>query len=180
MLTTRKNLRASFRRKHKDAEFTEAEFDTVVRHAQTQGLVWRLSFGDFVLMKPELLNDYASAIVRVARNHPKGLGSVAERDVLDAKIDFEDLKRVSNAEKERSLLHAVVELFLERAVALREGDQLVFPSKFNREHPDYPRPPQREVAYRFAGPVEDIYVTLAVRLYYSDVFSLKDFWKNAA
>ena len=87
---------------------------------------------------------------------------------------------MSNAEKERSLLHAVVELFIERAVALREGDQLVFPSKFNREHPEYPRPPQREVAYRFAGPVEDIYVTLAVRLYYSDVFSLKDFWKNAA
>ena len=59
-------------------------------------------------------------------------------------------------------------------------EMLVFPSKFNRKLPDIPHPPVREVAYRFAGPVEDVYATLAVRLFYSDAFELKDLWKNAA
>jgi TIR domain len=76
-----------------------------------------------------------------------------------------------------------LELFLEREVALRGGPNqglIIFPSKFNRKLPDMPHPPLREVAYRFAGPVEDIYATLAVRLFYSDAFRLKDLWKNAA
>lgn len=182
VLTTRQNLKKDFRRKHKGVEFTDPDFDTVVGHAQAQGLVWRLSYGDLVLMKPELLNDYAAAIVRAARKHPRGLGSVAERDVLEAKIDFEDLKRLSG-DTEEKLLHAVVQLFLDRELGLRGGpndEHLVFPSKFNRKLPGIPSPPIREVAYKFAGPVEDIYATLAVRLFYSEPFQLKDLWKNAA
>ncbi|MHC4479076.1 MAG: TIR domain-containing protein [Planctomycetota bacterium] len=179
-LTTRANLRAAFRRAHKGAEFGEGEFDTVIGHAQTQGLLWRLSFGDYVLMRPELLNSYASAVVRVARKHEEGLGCVRERDVVERKINFEDLKRLGDAEKERSLLHAVVELFLDREVALREGEQLVFPSRFNRRRPERPGPPVCEVAYRFEGQVEDIYATLGVRLFYSGAFKLKDLWKSAA
>jgi small GTP-binding protein len=179
-LTRRADLCEAFRQKRPDAQFGDAEFDTVIGHAQAQGLLWRLSFGDFVLLKPELLNDYASAVVRAARQHPEGLGCVQERDVLEARLDFEDLPRLAAAETERALLHAVVELFLAREVALREGEHLVFPSKFNRERPEYPKPPLREVAYRFAGPVEDIYATLVVRLYYCGAFELKAMWKNAA
>ncbi len=180
VLSRRPDLRESFSRKQPQAEFSVDEFDTVIGHAQAQGLVWRLSFGDFVLLKPEFLNDYASAIVRVARKHPEGLGCTKERDVLQSKIDFEDLDRLSAAETERSLLHAVVELALEREVALREGEFLVFPSKFNRKRPEYPQPPLREVAYRFDGTIENIYATLVVRLFYCGVFGKKAFWKNAA
>ena len=182
VLTTSKALRAAFRRQHKGVEFTEADFDTVIKHAQAQGIIWRMSFGDHVLMKPELLNSYAAAVVRTARKHLEGLGCVSERDVLEARIDFEDMKRLSR-DTERRLLYAVLELFLSREVALRGGpndELIVFPSKFNRMLPDIPLPPMREVAYRFAGAIEDIYTTLAVRLYYSDAFTLKDLWKNAA
>ncbi|MFH1738774.1 MAG: toll/interleukin-1 receptor domain-containing protein [bacterium] len=125
------------------------------------------------------MNNYASAVVRVARKHPEGLGCARERDVLDARIDFEDMERLPDAATERSLLHAVVELCLEKEVALREGEQLVFPSKFNRERPEYPEPPLREVSYTFEGTVEDIYATLVVRLFYCGSFKLKDLWKNA-
>ena len=182
VLTTRHALRDAFRRQHKGMKFTWADFDTVVGHAQAQGLIWRLSFGDFVLMKPELLNSYAASVVRVARNHPDGLGCVAERDILDGRIDFEDLERLPR-ETERKLLYAVVELFLDREIALRgglSGELIVFPSKFNRKLPIIPEPPLREVAYRFKGAIEDIYATLSVRLVYSDAFELKDLWKNAA
>ena len=161
-------------------DFTGADFDTVIGHAQAQGLVWRFSFGDFVLLQPEILNDYASAIVRAARKHPNGLGTVCDQEVLQANIDFEDLIRLSNLETERSLLHAVVELLLDRQAALRESGQLVFPSKFNRKLPQYPKPPARQVAYKFSGAVEEIYATLVVRLFYSGAFELKDLYKNAA
>jgi WD40 repeat protein/DNA-directed RNA polymerase subunit RPC12/RpoP len=180
VLTRRSDLLGAFRQKHPEAVFSEADFDTVISHAQAQGLVWRLSFGDFVLVKPEILNDYASAVVRVARKHPEGLGAVSEQDVLEARIDFEDLKRLPDPGTERSLLHAVVELFLNRELALREGGQLVFPSKFNRKLPEYPKPPIREVAYRFSGPIEDIYATSVVRIFYSGAYEMKNLWKNAA
>jgi hypothetical protein len=48
---------------------TDAEFRTVIRHVETAGLIKRLSFGDFILLKPELLNGYASDIVDAARRH---------------------------------------------------------------------------------------------------------------
>jgi len=159
---------------------SNAEFQTVISHAQTQGLVWRLSFGAFVLLRPELLNDYASAVVRVARKHPQGIGSVLGKDVLEGLIDFEDMERLKDEKTEQSLLHAVVELFLKREVALGVGEHLVFPSKFNRKRPEFPVPPLREVAYSFAGPVESVYATLVVRLFYCGAFELKDLWKNAA
>ena len=180
VVTRRTDLRDAFSHTSLVEEFTNSEFDTVIRHAQAQGLVWQLSFGDFVVLKPEVLNDYASAVVRVARRHPSGLGAVLERGVLEAQLDFEDLERIPDAGTERSLLHGAVELFLSREVALREGEYLVFPSKFNRELPNVPVPPLREVAYGFAGPVEDIYATLVVRLYHSGAFVIKDLWKDAA
>ena len=180
LLTARADLLEAFRREQPDAEFADAEFDTVIGHAQSQGLIWRLSFGDMVLLRPELLNAYASAVVRSARAHDQGLGCVQEQDVLKAAINFEDLERLPDPAAERTLLHAVVELSLAREVALREGDHLVFPSKFNRERPRYPQPPPREVAYAFTGPVEDIYATLVVRLCYCGAFDVQQIWKNAA
>ena len=186
VLTTRSDLREAFRARQPQETFEDAEFDTVIRLAQAQGLVWRLSIGDLVLLKPELLNVYASAIVMAARRHPSGLGSVSEQDVLQAQIDLQYVARRVDAPVERLLLHAAVELFLQRQVAQREvasrddGQQLVFPSKFNRKRPDFPNPPLRDVVYRFAGQVEDIYATLVVRLFYGEAFQLKDLWKDTA
>ncbi|MGD2085055.1 MAG: TIR domain-containing protein [Candidatus Aminicenantes bacterium] len=179
VLTGKSDLQEAFGQKYRK-DFTGADFDTVISHAQAQGLVWRFSFGDFVLLQPEILNDYASAIVRAARKHPNGLGTVCEQELLQANIDFEDLTRLADPATERSLLHAVVELFLNRQVALRESGQVVFPSKFNRKLPQYPKPPARQVAYSFSGAVEEIYATLVVRLFYSGAFELKDLYKNAA
>lgn len=172
------DLRTAFALERPTATFTEKDFDAIIGHAQAQGLLWRLAFGDFVLVRPEILNDYASAVVRVARRHPEGLGCLPEQDVLDAEMDFEDLGRISDTTAESTLLHAVVRRFLEREVALREGDMLVFPSKFNRR-PDYSSLPLVEVRYQFSGPIEDIYATLVVRLYYCGAFELKNLYRNA-
>jgi TIR domain len=180
VLTRYPDLWEAFRQKYGGIEFSEAEFGTVIGHAQAQGLLWRLAFGDFVLLKPELLNDYAAAIVRAARRQKGGLGCVTEQDVLQAKIDFEDLDRLGDTETERSLLHAVVQLLLHRELTFRESGQLVFPTKFNRQRVDIPQTQQREVAYHFAGPIEEIYATLVVRLFNCGAFGMKELWKNGA
>lgn len=184
VLTTLSDLREEFRATYPDLAFTDSEFDSVIGHARTQGLLWRLSFGDLVLLKPESLKDYAAAVVREARKHPMGLGSVPEQSVLEGKIDFQDMTRLEDRASERSLLHAVVELFLDREIALRDirggGEHLVFPSKFSRKRPDFPRLPYPEVSYSFSGSVEAVYSTLVVRLFYSGAFELKQLWKDAA
>src|SRR5262249_34909219 len=145
-----------------------------------QGLVWRLSFGDLILLKPELLNDYASAVVLGARNHPMGLGSLSERDVLDARIDLSAVNRIKDGQAERSLLHAVVERCLQCQIAIREGDQLVFPSKLNLTSPELPEEARCHSVYHFQGPAEEIYATLVVRLAKSGAFELHRAWRGGA
>lgn len=178
VMTRREDLIEAFRKKTRE-EFSDEDFNTVISHAQAQGLVWRFSFGDFILLKPEILNNYASVIVLAARKNPKGLGSVCEQEVLQAAIDFEDIQRPLDPATELSLLHAVVELFIDRQIAFRESGQLVFPSKLNRQRPQYTNFPTCEVAYLLEGSIENVYATLVVRLFYSGAFELKYLWKDA-
>ncbi len=182
VLTTRKALKTAFRRRYKGVLFDDVEFDTVIAHAKAQGIVWTFSFGDYVLMKPEILNNYAGAIVRCARRQPDGLGCLLERDILDANLDFEDMKRLGR-DTERKLLYAVVELFLQRELALRGGarDELViFPSKLNRGLRDLPLVPQRYAFFRLLGDQEEVYAALVVRLSYSDMLTLSELYQDAA
>jgi small GTP-binding protein len=179
ILVRESDLHAEFKETGADAQPTEAEFRTVIGHVETAGLIKRLSFGDFVLLKPELLNAYASDIVDAARSHPDGLGAVRKADVLEGRIELKDEGGLQAADKV-FLLHATVELFLRLGLALEQDGNLVFPSKFNRRMPPLADNPSVEVEFDFAGPVENLYTTLVVKLYYGGVFKLKKLWKNAA
>ena len=44
------------------------------------GLVMALSFGDLVLMRPDLLNGYSSSVIHAARANKDEIGSVIEDD----------------------------------------------------------------------------------------------------
>lgn len=160
-------------------EATEAEFHTVIGHVETAGLIKRLSFGDFLLLKPELLNSYAADIVDAARRHPHGLGAVRKGLVLDGGIRLKDQGGLRDSDK-IFLLHATVELFLRLGLALEQDGNLVFPSKFNTQMPALAQDPVVEVEFNFEGPVESLYTTLVVKLYYGGIFRLKKLWKNAA
>lgn len=174
------NLYEAFRYKYSDVNVNINDFRTVIEHSQIQGLIWRLSFGDYILLKNELLNDYASAIVRAARKHPAGLGAVNENSLRNGLIDFEDLNRVENKEEEKLLILAVVELFLLHEIAYLEEGLLIFPSKFNRKQPNNTLSYNTEFIYEFIGSIEEIYSTLVVRLFNSGAFELKDIWRNTA
>jgi hypothetical protein len=149
-------------------------------------LIRRLSFGDYVLLQPELLDAYASAMVVTAKDEPDGLGSISEQAALGGHFHVPEEHRIKDPKQEQLLLHATIEELVQHDLALREssvdGGYLVFPSQFNRDYEDAPEPPGRTLAVSFEGPTQSLYSTLAVRLGHSGLFETTrtEMWRNAA
>jgi small GTP-binding protein len=161
---------------------SQAEIDTVISLLQARGFIHRLAPRadmTLILMRPELINQYASSIIQAARNHPVGIGAVSERNVLIGKLPFSGFERLPQ-EQERIVLEATAELLIRHDLCFREMGFLVFPSQINVTRPAPPEAhPRTEVAYRFSGSIETIYASLVVRLSYTDHFQREDQWKYA-
>ncbi|HEX8397559.1 MAG TPA: TIR domain-containing protein [Pyrinomonadaceae bacterium] len=162
----------------------EAKLRAVVGLLGGQGLIKPLDFGDFILLRPEEINNYASVVVRCARESSDDIGCVTERDVLAANIPFpEDMKRLKSSDEE-ILLRAIIETFINRSLCIREdtayGTQLVFPSYFKQERDEIKDHPNVFVTYGFTGMLDEIYSTLVVRLHYTNDFVKDQLWKYAA
>jgi GTPase SAR1 family protein/nucleotide-binding universal stress UspA family protein len=159
-------------------------FEGCVARLESAGLVKRLKFGDYVLLRPELLDAYAGAMVNAARDEPDGLGSILETKVVNVDFPLPATERVSDRLQERLLVLATLEELLLRELVLREptedGVQLVFPSAYRRDLPTSEMPKGDGVVFRFEGPIENIYATLIVRLTRSDRFRRVDTWQSAA
>lgn len=162
--------------------FSEAELRTVVGLLAGQGIIQKLDFGDFVLLQPEQINNYGSAVVRAARNCPSELAELPEEAILTGDIDFQDLKRLDEPD-EKLLLRAMVQTFLDRGLCYRikpeGGHRLVFPAYFKHDRPELPQQPDVLITYRFTGPVDQIYTTLVVRLNYTNDFEIDRLWRYA-
>lgn len=163
-----------------------AQFDTCIGRLENRDLIRRLSFGGYVLLQPELLDAYASAMVNAAKEEPDGLGSIAEDAALLGQFYVPKEQKVEEWGQEQLLLHATVEELARHELALREsaddGRYLVFPSQFNRDYEDAPEPKGKAIAITFDGPVQSLYATLAVRLGHSGLFTTgrAEMWRNAA
>ncbi|MET0414416.1 MAG: hypothetical protein ABW022_00140, partial [Actinoplanes sp.] len=160
-----------------------ASFDTCVRLLELRDLVRRLSFGGFVLLRPELLDSYASALIDAARSQPDGLGYLSEAAALAGEFAIPAECRLPAGE-ERLLLIAMVEELLRHDVALREttdgGVDLVFPSQLTADGPDAPGPEAADLVFRYDGAVRTVYATLVVRLAHVTAYRRKEMWRNAA
>jgi WD40 repeat protein len=186
LLSSTEDLYRTFLKSVNAPEETEnlpAQFETCIGRVESQGLIRRLSFGNLVLLQPELLDAYASALVNAVRDEPDGLGSIAEEAVRACDFPMSRDERIKDREQEKLLLIAMVEDLLRYEIALREqgedGAYLVFPSQSTRENPGLPDPEGKAVIFTFEGPVQNVYATLAVRLSHSGLFKKKDLWKNA-
>jgi small GTP-binding protein len=161
---------------------SQTEIDTVISLLQARGFIHRLdprADMTLILMRPELINQYASSIIQDARNHPFGIGAVPERDVLTGNLPFSGFERLPQ-EQERIVLEATAELLIRHDLCFREMGFLVFPSQINVTRPAPPEAhPRTEVAYRFSGSIETIYASLVVRLSYTNYFQREDQWKYA-
>jgi small GTP-binding protein len=162
--------------------FGEEDVRTAVSLLSNHGLVMPLQFGDLVLLQPEILNGYASAVIRAARAHIDEIGCVRQEDVFERRIDFAGVERLPLAEEDL-LLRAMVQTLLDKSLCIAEdtdkGKQLIFPSQFRRER-DIPGHPEIFVSYTFTGELATVYTTLVVRLWYGGSFDNRELWCNAA
>lgn len=162
--------------------FGESDVRTAVTLLANHGLVRPLKFGDLVLLRPDLLNGYAGAIIRAARAHSDEIGSVLEVDIYNPGFDFTGVDRLSRSDEEL-LLRALVQTLLDHSMCIAEdtpqGRHLVFPSQYRREK-DIPWEPDVFVSYTFSGEWQTVWTTLVVRLWYSQEFEHRELWRNAA
>lgn len=166
-----------------DSPELRRQFECCIDLVQAHALIQKLGFGNFILLQPEILDAYASALVNSVRDEPDGLGSILEDRIKLCDFNMPESERIQNREHEKLLLLAMVEELISRELALREqtgsGQYLVFPSQSVRLNPDLPNPQNKPVIFTFEGPIANIYATLAVRLSRSEQFRKKDLWKNA-
>ncbi len=149
----------------------------------SQGVIRPLEFGGLILLRPELINNYASAVIACARKHIDEIGSVPYKDVLEAKIPFpQGMDRLKSGDEEEKLLKDMVEMFVKRSIAIREKTEdgkinLVFPSHFTRDR-EVPDLPSTVFTYSFEGVLDEIYATLVVRLHHVNGYEKSELWRR--
>jgi len=151
----------------------DAEFRVCVGRAQARGLIRRFSFGDLILLRPEVLDAYAAAVLHAAGADSRGLGEIQESVVRDAEFTIPSDSRLGDQETERLLLIATIEDLLRHEVAIREdsdqGAYLVFPTE-TRHRLVLRLELKPWCRFSFEGPVQHVWATLIVRLAHSGVF----------
>lgn len=177
-------------------DVNEAEFRTVVGRLAASGLAQFLVFTileegketDYVLMQPEYLDAYASAIINQARQDPRGIGHVSEARIHQGELGLAEGERIPDRWAEELVLGEAIEQLLKHDIALRErlpedhdeaGDFLVLPSQYTRTSP-YPGKKLPGVSYEFEGASRAIFATLVVKLAHHRHFAGRDFWRDAA
>jgi hypothetical protein len=168
-------------------QFDDADLQTVVDQLSAPGAVIRLMFGDYLLLRPELLNTYAQAVILTLREDPLERGTIAEERVLRGELNYPaGFRRVDPADESVVLRAMVLELVRQR-ICLRDDDpdgaratQLVFPAYFRRERPPRPNEPNVTVSYSFTGDAATLYTKLVVRLSRSDILSAAVLYADAA
>ncbi len=163
--------------------FTLEQLRAVVGLLAGPGVVWQLEFGDVVLLQPERVNAYASAVIRSVRAHREEIGCIKEETVLAGELDYQDVVRLP-PDQEQIVLRAMHQTFVDHGLCLREhtdqGTLLIFPSYFKRERPDLGGHPVVLVTYSFTGMLDEIYATLVVRLHHTPAFERDQLWRFAA
>jgi energy-coupling factor transporter ATP-binding protein EcfA2 len=168
----------------RDSAELRQQFDACAGRVAARGLIRRLHFGNLILLQPERLDAYASALINAAKEEPEGEGAIREADARAGAFRMPESERVRDKEQERLLCIATVADLLRHEIALLEptadGPLLIFPSQFTRDHPEAPEPAGKEVVFAFRGPVANVYTTLVVRLAHSEPYKRAQLWRNAA
>jgi len=152
-----------------------------------QGLLLdvRLATGDrVVLLRVEEANRYAGSLIIAARDHRHGVPALEIGEILGADFPFPRLEPQDrlNRREERILLECVVQLLIERRLALHHQGLLVFPAKFRLQAPvlDESRVHRVPLCYTFEGAIDNVYSLLVARLAVDGGFGPVRLWKNRA
>ncbi len=184
----RETLRQRLAARGSEALFTDADLETVVGLLDGPGIVKELSFGTYILLRPEWINAYAQAVIRPLRSDEKNLGCLPVRSIAEGKLIFQTRQASGEIVEEKRLapreepivLQAIEQTLVGRKLCLWQDGNLVFPSYCGIEKPAGPVPPKYFVSYTFGGFLDDVYATLVVKLVYCGAFKLKELWRDAA
>jgi small GTP-binding protein len=149
------------------------QFEKSIELMAQSGLIKWLSFGKFLLLQPEYLDRYASALIMAVSAKPDGLGSISELEARQG--DFcataiSPVERISDNLKERLLLITVIEDLLDHDLVVRNDNNLLFPSQVTKLYDIDSVPPGRTISFKFEGAITNIYSTLVIRLMRSGLF----------
>jgi small GTP-binding protein len=179
-LLTYKDLRERLRQRVHTPGLDDAALQTVLGLLDGPGVLKKLDYGDYVLLKPEWLGFYGQAVLRRLRQAEPQLGTLPVGAIAAAELPFAaDQPRLEAAE-EQVLLAELERQLQDRKICLRQGSQLVFPSHCGRERPPSPALPSPFVSYEVRGWLDQIHATLVVSLAETQVFRLQDLWRDAA
>jgi WD40 repeat protein len=157
----------------------QQQFETALNRLAALGDIRSFGFGNLVLLQPERLDAYASALVIAVRDEPDGLGYIPEERVRQGQFTIPQEERLSDRVQEQLLLIAMIEELVRHELALREGGFLLFPSQSTHEHPELAMLADKQtVTFTFAGPILSIYTKLVVRLAQSGIFQKQDLWQD--
>lgn len=192
ILNTTDKLFNLFVQSNNEKQFTDGNieelrkaFDTCITNAENQGIVQSLSNGEYVLLKPELLDAYCFALINKAANNTEGMGFIAEEDVLLDNFFIPTRERVEK-NLNKILVRETIGELIKHDIVFREttkkGVNLVFPAQIKQEFKEAPHilDQYESTIFTFEGSVLNIYTTLVVRLSNSEVFKKKQMWKNVS
>jgi small GTP-binding protein len=180
VLLTYKDLRERLRQRVHTPGLDDAALQTVLGLLDGPGVLKKLDYGDYVLLKPEWLGVYGQAVLRRLRQAEPQLGTMPVGAIAAADLPFAaDQPRLEAAE-EQVLLAELERQLQDRKICLRQRSQLVFPSHCGRERPPSPALPAPFVSYEVRGWLDQIHATLVVSLAETQVFRLQDLWRDAA
>jgi small GTP-binding protein len=168
----------------RDDQFTDEELTAVIGLLAGPGVVWELTFGNWILLQPEQINVYAQAVIQTFRSDKDERGAILKDQMLRGELSYQSpASRLAPAEEQFVLL-AMYQTLIERDLCLREhtdsGDLLIFPSYYRRERPELVGHPAVLLSFQISGFLDDIYATLVVRLHHTRSFRQDKLWRYAA
>ena len=179
-ITTRHLLEDEFKVKEQD-DFNHAVFGTCLDLLESSGIIRQLETNNVILLRPELLDQYCASLALAARSEPDGLGHISWEDAINGRFPKDAINEI-NKEEEAAIIISTTKEVVKREIAFLaqtdSGDMIVFPSELRRDVEGEAKNEIMEIRFLFDGPVAAIYATLAVKIIYSDTFTLKQSFKN--
>ena len=169
------------------ADYEPQAVQTVVQQLTVQGVIaeTRLTTGQRVLvLQIGEIERYAGSLIFAARNNPRGLPALEERDITAGRFAFPGIKAEERLHlfQERIVLESVTQLLIEHGICFKHEGLLIFPSLFADAAVREPAQAGEAVSlyYDFSGPIDNIYSALVVTLALSERFGRVRLWNDGA
>jgi small GTP-binding protein len=158
----------------RENESLKTEFDTLINYLQSRGEVYRLESTPkltFILLKPQLINEFIASIVQLVNMQSQGLYAIQEHDIISIEISKE-----LPPDDHKNMIESTVELLIRCGLCTREKGMLIFPSLPLPVYKGQLRP--AEVIYQFSKNPGIVFSGLSVDICNTEEFEVKGRWRD--